>query len=81
MAKTTATPTVVPVNARVALPSLAVEKLRGLYAQAKQAQDVADIYLHGVCAGLGVDRERVSAFDDATGELLLDEVDPERIPT
>jgi len=73
------TPTVVPVNARLAVPAVAAEKLRALYADAKIKADIADIYLHGVCAGLGVDRERVVAFDGDTGELVMDEADPARI--
>lgn len=79
MTETAAAPTVVPVNARVTLPAIAAQKLAALYRQAQQAQEVTDVYLHGVCAGLGVDRERVVGFDDATGELVMDEADPERI--
>ena len=71
---------VVPVNARLAIPTTAADKLRALYSDAASAQHVADIYLHGVCAGLGIDRERVVAFDGDTGELVLDEPDPDRMP-
>ncbi len=68
---------VVAVNARLPVPGPAADRLRALYADAQGAAHVADIYLHGVCAGLGIDREHVVAFDGGTGELVLDEPDEE----
>lgn len=83
------TEVVIPVNARIPVESEAArKKLRLLLDAAKQAteaakvaSDAADIYLNGLCDGMGIEREKVEAYDDETGELVLSDPDPAKMKT
>lgn len=50
----------------------AATTLRDLYQQQAAATAATGRYLAGVCDALGIDPARLSGFDDATGELILD---------
>ena len=69
------------VNVRVRVPEAAAASLRALYATATEAGQAAEFALVLVCQTLGVDRTRVVGFDGETAELVLEEVDPERLPS
>ena len=73
-------PEIVPVNARVPVPEAAAESLRRLYTGAADAQKAVEFALLLVCQSIGVDRERVVAFDGDKSELVIEEVDPAKLP-
>lgn len=67
------------VNARTVLPAPAAERLRQLFGVAGEARRVAELALEVATLAAGIDPARVVAFDGDTGELVLDEPDPDRM--
>ena len=73
-------PEIVPVNARLPVPEAAAESLRRLYGAADAARQSAEAALLLVCQALEVDVRTVVAFDGDKSELVLEELDPARMP-
>lgn len=65
-------PVYVPESAREPLAIL-VRKAHEATTAAEQATREAELFLAGICVGLGVDRMKVKGYNDETGELMMDE--------
>lgn len=60
-----------PTYERMPIPDAAAAELRVRYQARQRAEERLVDYLAGLVAALDIDPDRLSGFDDATGELLI----------